>query len=79
MEGLLLRQDASWCSGGVGLAAAGAYLVLENKDCLMLERQRKNLELPERCYIIVMLLGPRGISSPHTFNHGLELCQKGTV
>lgn len=26
-----------------------------------------------------MLLGPRGISSPHTFNHRLELCQKWTV
>lgn len=46
MEGLLLRQDASWCSGGVGLAAAGAYLVLENKDCFMLETQRKKNELP---------------------------------
>lgn len=32
------------------------------------------MSFPERFYIIVMLLGPCGISSPHTFNHGLELC-----
>lgn len=39
LEGLLLRQDASWCSDDVGLAVAAAYLVLQSKECLTLETQ----------------------------------------
>lgn len=37
MEGLQLRQDASWCSDDVGLAVAVAYLVLKSKEHLTLE------------------------------------------